>query len=170
MFIARVFVALVRAAGIPARMVRGSLLGFPTETGSFEARTHNIGFGHQWAEVYAEPVGWFPVEFHSCVLQPPILTEYNTPSPERRAALLAEGEAAADYLFGSLDNQRVRCGTFEPDAAGLPVETTVTMRSLHDRQTARLGGSLSTDRFSHERARRDGEHDDRAADHRPRPG
>jgi hypothetical protein len=37
---------------------------------------------------------------------------------------------AADYLFGSLDNQRVRCGTFELTAAGLPVETTVTMQSL----------------------------------------
>lgn len=129
-FIASVFVALARAAGIPARLVRGSLLGVPTDTGSFVTRTATVGFGHQWAEAYAEPVGWFPVEFHSCILQPPILTEHNVPSPERRASLLAAGAAAADYLFGSLDNQRVRCGSFELHAAGYPVETTITMRSL----------------------------------------
>ncbi len=49
------FVALCRAAGVPARVV--------TSFRNREGATPSVDWvGHRWAEFYAEEVGWFPVD------------------------------------------------------------------------------------------------------------
>jgi hypothetical protein len=72
--------AFVRAAGVPARMISGYLVG---DTGQPTRR-------HFWAEFYIETLGWVPVDA--------LLGEGGRDPPM---------ENAAAYYFGNLDNRHI---------------------------------------------------------------
>jgi transglutaminase-like putative cysteine protease len=79
------YCALLRAAGVPARMVSGYLVG---DSGQPARR-------HFWDEFYIETLGWVPVD--------PALADEKTLLPAPPAA---DFDARA-YYFGNLDNQHV---------------------------------------------------------------
>jgi transglutaminase-like putative cysteine protease len=76
------YCALLRASGIPARMVAGYLVGDAGDT----ARRHF------WDEFYVETLGWVPVD--------PVLGDERTQAPSS----VADNRA---YYFGNLDNQHI---------------------------------------------------------------
>ncbi len=79
------YCALLRAAGIPARMVSGYLVG---DSGQPTRR-------HFWDEFYIETLGWVPAD--------PTLGDEKSLLP---ASLPADADPRA-YYFGNLDNQHV---------------------------------------------------------------
>ncbi|HEY5996854.1 MAG TPA: transglutaminase domain-containing protein [Candidatus Deferrimicrobiaceae bacterium] len=87
--ISSVYVALARAAGVPAREVFGLRLGQPGET--------DITGGHHcWAEFYLPGTGWVPVD----------------PADVRKVMLVKKLDLAAakpyrDFYFGGLDEFRI---------------------------------------------------------------
>jgi transglutaminase-like putative cysteine protease len=88
--ISSVYVALARAAGVPAREVFGLRLGKPGET--------DITNGHHcWAEFYLPGTGWVPVD----------------PADVRKVMLaknldLAAAKSYREYYFGGLDEFRIQ--------------------------------------------------------------
>jgi transglutaminase-like putative cysteine protease len=80
-----VYCALLRASGIPSRMVSGYLVG---ESGAPTRR-------HFWDEFYVETLGWVPVD--------PVLGDEKTLIP----TIPAEDFDGKSYYFGNLDNQHV---------------------------------------------------------------
>jgi len=87
--ISSVFVALARAAGVPAREVFGLRLGRPGET--------DITDGHHcWAEFYLPGTGWVPVDpadVHKIMLQ--------------QNLDLAAAKTYREYYFGAVDEFRI---------------------------------------------------------------
>jgi hypothetical protein len=79
------YCALLRASGIPSRMVSGYLVG---ESGAPTRR-------HFWDEFYVETLGWVPVD--------PLLGDEKSLMP----TLPPEDFDAKAYYFGNLDNQHV---------------------------------------------------------------
>ncbi len=79
------YCALLRAAGVPARMVSGYLVG---DAGQPTRR-------HFWDELYIETLGWVPVD--------PALGDEKTLLPYSPAA---DFDSHA-YYFGNLDNQHI---------------------------------------------------------------
>ncbi len=79
------YCALLRASGVPARMVSGYLVG---DSGQPTRR-------HFWDEFYVETLGWVPVD--------PTLADEKTLVPAPPAA---DFDARA-YYFGNLDNQHI---------------------------------------------------------------
>ena len=79
------YCALLRAAGVPARMVSGYLVG---DSGQPSRR-------HFWDEFYVETLGWVPVD--------PALADQKTLLPISPA----EDLDTRAYYFGNLDNQHV---------------------------------------------------------------
>jgi transglutaminase-like putative cysteine protease len=79
------YCALLRAAGVPARMVAGYLVG---DAGQQTRR-------HFWDEFYVETLGWIPVD--------PTLGDQKTLLPN---APTADFDARV-YYFGNLDNQHI---------------------------------------------------------------
>lgn len=90
--ISSVFVALARAAGVPAREVFGLRLG--------KSPTEDITGGHHcWAEFYLPDHGWIPVD----------------PSDVRKVLLkkgltLEEADTLREYYFGAVDEYRIALG------------------------------------------------------------
>lgn len=88
--ISSVFVAVARAAGVPAREVFGLRLGQPGQT--------DITDGHHcWAEFYLPGTGWVPVD----------------PADVRKAMLAKDLDLAAatpvrEYFFGAVDQFRIQ--------------------------------------------------------------
>jgi len=80
-----VFCALLRASGVPARMVSGYLVG---ETGQPTRR-------HFWDEFYLPTFGWVPVD--------PLLGD----DPSLYPMSVAADFDSHSYYFGNLDNQHV---------------------------------------------------------------
>jgi hypothetical protein len=76
------YCALLRASGIPARMVAGYLVG---DAGDSARR-------HFWDEFYVETLGWVPVD--------PLLGDERPQAPSS----VADNRA---YYFGNLDNQHI---------------------------------------------------------------
>lgn len=103
-----VFVALARAAGVPAREIFGLRLP-PGAEGDI------TGWQHCWAEFYLPGTGWVPVD----------------PADVRKAILakrisLEEAKPLREYYFGAVDEQRVEFGTgrdlvLTPAQAGSPL-------------------------------------------------
>ncbi len=94
--ISSVFVAVARAAGIPAREVFGIRLG------KEEGVSDMTGGHHCWAEYYVPGVGWVPAD----------------PADVRKAILVnklennsAEAEKYREYYFNQLDPYRVAVAT-----------------------------------------------------------
>lgn len=107
--LARAFIALCRAEGVPAREVSGALLGYPAGEGRYAVNTWGEPiFGHTWAEVFLAGKGWVPVEFHGIVIAAGAMTQENVDDPSLRARIL-ENSAYLDYYFGNLDNHRLIC-------------------------------------------------------------
>jgi len=88
--ISSVYVALARAAGVPAREVFGLRLGQPGQT--------DISDGHHcWAEFYLPGTGWVPVD----------------PADVRAVMLaknldLAAAKSYREYYFGGVDQSRIK--------------------------------------------------------------
>jgi len=103
-----VFVALARAAGVPAR----EIFGLRLPPGGKQEIT---GWQHCWAEFYLPGKGWIPVD----------------PADVRKAILtgkisLEEAKPVREYYFGSVDERRVEFGTgrdlvLTPPQAGEPL-------------------------------------------------
>ncbi|HYC00160.1 MAG TPA: transglutaminase-like domain-containing protein [Candidatus Limnocylindrales bacterium] len=99
------YIALARAAGIPARMVYGSLLKKQLAGSREDAGTHC------WVEIFLPELGWLSVDVSLADLY-----HGNVEKTEKNARLLAAatptgefGEDAkmVDYYFGNLDERRV---------------------------------------------------------------
>lgn len=91
------FIAMTRAAGIPARF----LIGFPLPE---QSHAGEIPGYHCWAEFYLEGTGWVPVDISEAWKNP----------------------AKHDYFFGSLDDNRVQFSAgrdikLNPPQAGPPL-------------------------------------------------
>jgi len=107
--ISSVFVALARAAGVPAREVFGLRLP-PGNAGEITA------WQHCWAEFYLPGRGWIPVD----------------PADVRKAILarkisLEEAKPLREYYFGAVDERRVAFGSgrdleLTPAQAGEPLD------------------------------------------------
>lgn len=82
---ASLYCALLRAAGIPARMVAGCIIGDAGQPGR----------RHFWDEFYVETFGWVPVD--------PLLGDERALAP---APFDADADTRA-YYFGSLDNRHI---------------------------------------------------------------
>ena len=82
---ASLYCALLRAAGIPARMVSGSLVG---DAGQASVR-------HFWDEFYVETFGWVPVD--------PLLGDERSLVP----GFVEPDVDTRAYYFGSLDNRHI---------------------------------------------------------------
>jgi hypothetical protein len=87
--IGSVFVALARAAGVPAREVFGLRLGRPGETDLSEGH-------HCWAEFYLPGTGWVPVD------PADVLTEMHA-----KGLGLPEVSKQREYYFGAVDEFRI---------------------------------------------------------------
>jgi transglutaminase-like putative cysteine protease len=87
-----VFVALARAAGVPAREVFGLRLGLPGE--------RDVTDGHHcWAEFYLPGTGWVPVDPADVLKQ---LGEKDARGLDATAA-----QRLRDYYFGAVDEYRI---------------------------------------------------------------
>lgn len=108
--ISSVYIALARAAGVPAREIFGLRLGKKTE----EAIT---GWQHCWVEFYLPGTGWVPVD--PADVRKAMLTEKLDLDDPRTAERRA-------YFWGGIDPYRVKLGTgrdltLNPPQAGGPV-------------------------------------------------
>jgi len=110
--ISSLFVALCRAAGVPAREIFGIRLG--------KKETEEITtWQHCWAEFYLPGYGWVPVD----------------PADVRKAMLVeklelkdAKTREYRDYFWGGIDPYRIRIATgrdivLNPPQAGAPLNT-----------------------------------------------
>ena len=86
---AALYCALLRAAGIPARIVSGVLVG----------GTGQPGMRHFWDEFYIESLGWIPVD--------PLLGDERSLVPADSAGAPGQEADARAYYFGSLDNRHI---------------------------------------------------------------
>lgn len=87
--IGSLYVALARAAGVPAREVFGLRLGRPGQT--------DVTDGHHcWAEFYLPGTGWVPVDPADVLL-----------ARQARGVPLAEVAAEREYYFGAVDAYRI---------------------------------------------------------------
>lgn len=106
----RAYVSLCRASGIPAREVTGALMGYPAAGGAFVRRAYcEPIFGHQWAEIHIDGLGWLPVEFHALVIGTAAMTGSNVSDRRLRRTIRDNTFAYADYYFGHVDHQRIVC-------------------------------------------------------------
>jgi glycosyltransferase involved in cell wall biosynthesis len=108
---ARLFIALCRSAGIPAREQCGALVGRegdPQAPLSLETKTVEFSpFAHTWAECYLASEGWIPVEFVGWGQGKRAVNARNVTDAALRGTLISETDFYDDYYFGSLDPYRV---------------------------------------------------------------
>lgn len=108
--ISSVYIALARAAGVPAREIFGIRLGKKAE--------ENITtWQHCWVEFYLPGTGWIPVD--PADVRKAMLTQNLSPDDPRTAEHRA-------YFWGGIDPYRVKLGTgrdliLNPPQAGGPV-------------------------------------------------
>lgn len=107
--ICTVLCGLLRALGIPARMVSG--LQVPqseTEPGVYRAQlVGQSGWGHSWVEFHLEPHGWIPME-HPWWMGERSVTEQNRSVTGHLEADKAELTPFLDrFYFGNMDAFRI---------------------------------------------------------------
>lgn len=99
------YCAVSRAAGIPTRVVYGSLL-----KGPLDGVDQDQGY-HCWAEFHAPQIGWVPIDVASADLFVGnfVANEHSRPRVHLTVANGYTGSDAAlvDYYFGNLDERRV---------------------------------------------------------------
>jgi transglutaminase-like putative cysteine protease len=110
--ISSVFVALCRAAGVPAREIFGIRLGK-------KPQEDITGWQHCWAEFYLPGYGWVPAD--PADVRKAILTENLTPGE-------AKAEKYRKYFWGGIDANRVKLAVgrdvvLNPPQAGPPLNT-----------------------------------------------
>ena len=110
--ISSVFVALARAAGVPAREIFGIRLGK-------KAEEDISGWQHCWAEFFLPGYGWVPVD--PADVRKAMLVEKLKPEDPRTREL-------HDYFWGGIDQYRVKLATgrdivLNPPQAGEPLNT-----------------------------------------------
>lgn len=108
----RLFVNLCRLMRIPAREQSGVMLGTmaPLPAGGRRLELAERGYSvmsHTWAEFYAPPYGWTPVEFAASGYGRRVLTAANVADDDLRQRLRDETAFFDDYYFGNLDPFRV---------------------------------------------------------------
>lgn len=107
--ICTVLCGLLRALGIPARMVSGMQVPqFATEPGVFRAQlVGQSGWGHSWVEFHLEPYGWICME-HPWWMGERSLTEQNATDTGELEAAKAELTPFLDrFYFGNMDAYRI---------------------------------------------------------------
>ncbi|ACM21641.1 transglutaminase-like cysteine protease [Geotalea daltonii FRC-32] len=110
--ISSVFVALARAAGVPAREIFGIRLGK-------KAEEDITGWQHCWAEFYLPGYGWVPVD--PADVRKAMLVEKLKPEDVRTREL-------HDYFWGGIDQYRVKLAfgrdlVLNPAQSGAPLNT-----------------------------------------------
>ena len=76
---ATAFVVLARAAGLPARWIKGYTSGVPDELGHYSILRSN---SHTWAEVWFDNYGWVPFEPTPGAVMPTVGMDDETPGRE----------------------------------------------------------------------------------------
>ena len=121
--LSRAYISLCRAAGIPAREVTGALMGYPAGNGAYERWAYGEPvFGHLWAEVHIQGLGWLPVEFHGLVIGAAAMTGSNVSDRRLRRTIRDNTHPFIDYYFGHLDHQRIVCSSSAKQMARWLVE------------------------------------------------
>lgn len=110
--ISSVYVALARAAGVPAREIFGIRLGK-------KAEEDITGWQHCWAEFYLPGYGWVPVD--PADVRKAMLVEKLKPEDARTREL-------HDYFWGGIDQYRIKLAVgrdlvLNPPQAGAPLNT-----------------------------------------------
>ena len=110
--ISSVFIALCRAAGVPAREIFGLRLGK-------KANEEITGYQHCWAEFYLPGYGWVPAD-PADVRKAMLVEQLDRTSPKTREY--------HDYFWGGIDPYRVALATgrdivLTPLQAGAPLNT-----------------------------------------------
>ncbi|HYC55077.1 MAG TPA: transglutaminase domain-containing protein [Candidatus Binatia bacterium] len=120
------YIALARAAGVPARMVYGSLLKKQMQGSRDDAGTHC------WVEVFFPELGWQSVDVSLADLYHGNVEK--TPKNEKLLAaatptgVFGENAEMTDYYFGNLDERRVvwsrgRDIMLDPPQAGIALNS-----------------------------------------------
>lgn len=110
--ISSVYVALARAAGVPAREIFGLRLGKKPE--------ENItAYQHCWAEFYLPGYGWVPVD--PADVRKAMLVEKLKPEDPKT-------KAYEKYFWGGIDQYRIKLAmgrdlTLNPPQSGVPLNT-----------------------------------------------
>lgn len=110
--ISSVYVALARAAGVPAREIFGIRLGK-------KAEEDITGWQHCWAEFFLPGYGWVPVD--PADVRKAMLVEKLKPEDTRTREL-------RDYFWGAVDQYRIKIAVgrdvvLNPPQAGAPLNT-----------------------------------------------
>jgi hypothetical protein len=108
--LSRLYVALCRLAGVPARERCGLLIdwhrpGDPELSG--ESRLLGPPFAHTWAEFFSREKGWIPVEMLPVAHGERVITPWNLTDVGLRQRMCAEQQLYDSYYFGGLDPFRL---------------------------------------------------------------
>jgi hypothetical protein len=106
---ASAFLGYCQHLGIEGRLVRGAMLGYPmaNQPDRFESTVPRHSPGHSWVELNLEGIGWIPVDFQQCTMNPRGLASRKTGDPELRQEIARQFETLLPFYFGNIDNQRL---------------------------------------------------------------
>jgi hypothetical protein len=117
----RLYVALCRLAGLPAREACGALAGRHLAGAGAQAQAEDsfTPFCHTWSEFWSGDQGWVPVEPHVVGHGPRVVNDDNFPDARLRAEFSAEGPVYDRYYFGHLDPYRIHTRSWANQLPGL---------------------------------------------------
>ena len=105
--LSRLFVALCRTAGVPAREVCGALAGRRLAGSGSISDDCTLPFAHTWTEFWNDGEGWIPVELLAVASAKSVVTALNFDDPSLREEFVATGLLEEEYYFGRLDPFRI---------------------------------------------------------------